>query len=219
MLSSLQDINQYSGVTVIYLAGSSGEFFSYALAQTFPGIAQFQNKFSGETSTYSHADRVQFNDFFGRSLLTGDACISNHQLVIDRINWYLDYAVPTDAMHVGIAHPHPEYLDFLSKYCDSWKTITITVNTPTSERFCIQSRKSKLNSGWPDGNGHRIHRASTALNLNLEWQDMMLAPAHEIVLRIENFLGIPGDYKTYENLVIEYMHRNQHLIDVAAKSN
>jgi hypothetical protein len=219
MLSSLHDINQYSGATVIYLAGSSGEFFSYALTQTFPSIAQFQNKFSGETSTYSHADRVQFKDFFGRSLLTGNACVDNHQLCIDRINWYLDYAVPADAMHIGIAHPHPEYLDFLSKYCSSWKTITITANAPTSKRFCMLARKSKLNSGWPDSNSHRIHRDNSALNLNLEWQDMILAPANETVLRIENFLGILGNCKTYENLLIEYVDRNQHLIDVATKSN
>jgi hypothetical protein len=219
MLSSLHDINQYSGVTVIYLAGSSGEFFSYALARAFPAIAQFQNKFSGEVSTYSHADRVQFNDFFGRSLLTGNAVIDNQQLVLDRINWYLDYAEPVDAMHIGIAHPHTEYLDFLSKYCSSWKTITITINAPTSKRFCMLSRRSKLNSGWPDSNSQRIHRANGPLNLNLEWQDMILAPAHETVLRIENFLGIPGDHKTYENLLIEYVHRNQHLIDVATKSN
>ncbi len=215
MLTSFGDIDRYSGLAVIYIAGSSGEFFSHALTLTFPDIAKFHNQFSGETSKYSHTDRVQFNDFFGRSLLTGDACVDNHPLMIERINYYLDCAVPNNGIHIGIVHPHAEYLDFLSQYCGSWKTITVTANTPTSKRFCMVSRKSKLNAGWPDYRACWEPRADSNQNLNLEWQDMILAPAHTTVSRIENFLNVKGDCNIYENLRADYVLRNQQLIDAA----
>jgi hypothetical protein len=218
MLSSLHDINQYNGVTVVYLAGSSGEFFSYALSCSFPGIAQFQNKFSGETSTYSHSDRVQFIDFFGRSLLAGDACTQDHSVVISRINWYIEHAVPSNSMYLGIAHPHNDYLNFLSQFCNSWKTITITINDPVSETFCKLSRQSKLNSSWPDYYNKNLNRCNDCHNLALEWKDIILAPAKQSFAVIENFLGIQGNRKIYENLLIDYVYRNQHLIDTATKS-
>jgi hypothetical protein len=218
MLYSLQDIDQYNGVTVVYLAGSSGEFFSYALSHSFPGIAQFQNKFSGETSTYSHSNRVQFNDFFGRSLLTGNACTQDHKVLISRINWYVEHAVPEHSMYLGIAHPHNEYLNFLSQFCNSWKTITITISDPVSETFCKLSRQSKLNSSWPDYYSKNLSKHSSQQNLNLEWKDIVLAPAQNSFTAVEDFLGIKGDLETYKHLQAEYVQRNQLLINAALKS-
>jgi hypothetical protein len=217
MLTSLDEINHYRGVVVKYLAGSSGEFFSYLISQTFSNVAKFQNKFSQDNNNYVSDTRFKFNDFFGYSLLTGDACTNNHQLLLDRINWYLSYADLLSGTHIGLAHPHSEYLNFLSTYCKNWKTITITVEQPASKKFFKSARIQKLKTLQPDACYKNLCLPTGLQNINLEWQDLILGPAAPVIQTLENFLNLPGNPVIFETIRSEYVERNRHLID--AKSN
>jgi hypothetical protein len=211
MLSCLSQINQVPGINIIYISGSSGEFFSFALSESFPGISKFHNKFSGQTNCYSHNNRVLFNDFFGRSLLTGAACDNDHDLVLKRIDWYLEHAVPDGGTHIGIAHPWPEYLQFLARYCSSWKTIKITIDAVSSKAFCELSKQHKLQSSKFDTNYQNL----TSFNsnaLSIEWQDFVLGPSNQTFIKLENFLGIRGNFDIFEKMRLEYVERNQQLI-------
>jgi hypothetical protein len=151
-------------------------------------------------------------------LLTGNACTQDHSALLSRINWYIEHAVPEHCMYLGIAHPHDEYLNFLSQFCNRWKTITITISDPVSETFCKLSRQSKLNSGWPDYYSENLNRPSGQHNLNLEWKDIVLAPAQDSFAAVEDFLGIKGDLEIYKHLQAEYVQRNQSLINAALES-
>jgi hypothetical protein len=217
MLSCLSQINQLPGINIIYLAGSSGEFFSFALSESFPGISKFHNKFSGQSNCYSHNNRVLFNDFFGRSLLTGTASNDDHDLVLKRINWYLEHAVPNTGIHIGIAHPHTEYLEFLTHYCTSWKTITITVNSHGSQAFCELAKKNKLpkdDAVMLCNKEFNLTKFAGQKNLNIEWQDFVLAPGNHTFASLENFLGIRGNFDIFETMRQEYLERNQQLISL-----
>jgi hypothetical protein len=212
MLSCLSQINQLSGTNIIYVSGSSGEFFSFMLSEAFTDISKFHNKFSGQTNCYSHNDRVLFNDFFGRSLLTGTACNDDHDLVLKRINWYLEHSEPNSGMHLGIAHPHTEYLDFLDKYCCSWKSITITINNAASRIFCELSKQQKLQSGKIDNHYQNLSRCCKETNLNIEWQDFILESSDCVFVKLENFLEIKGNFSIFENMRRDYCERNHQLI-------
>jgi hypothetical protein len=217
MLSNLGEINHYRGVIIKYLAGSSGEFLGFALTQAFKDIANFNNKFTGEQNGYVTDNRLRFHDFFGYSLLTGDACDKNQNLVISRINWYLDYVLDLSQLHLGVAHPHIEFLRFISKYCSTWKTITIGIETSTSKNFCQLAKQTKLNSPGADRHYKNLYLDIGLDNLNLEWRDMVLGPSTDTIHKLEDFLKIRGSVEQFELARLDYVRRNQSIIDRAIK--
>jgi hypothetical protein len=217
MLTSLDQIIHYNGVIIKYIAGASGEFVGYSLSQSFDQIAKFDNKFTNEQSHYVSDNRVRLHDFFGYSLLTGNACDIDHQLIIDRINWYLSHSSLLDGLHVGVAHPHNKFLNFISKFCKTWKTITITSEHPVSNNFCTLARQQKLKTNGPVPNYKNLFVDTGLDNINIEWYDIVMTPNNHTFHEIEKFLNITGNWAIFEQMRTDYVERNRDLIDQAHK--
>ena len=106
MLNSIEDLNNYPAVIILYPSGASGEFIAQALSESIDSIAKTH-------SHWENNNRVIYADFLGRSLNSGDRIIELDK-VIDRANWFLETATP--GLSIILAHPEQPTLDFIKKY-------------------------------------------------------------------------------------------------------
>jgi hypothetical protein len=207
MISSLSQLNSLPVLLVMYESGSSGEFFASTLSQVFSEITKSPNE-------YCAKDRVLFVDLLGRSLLTGDACQTDLDLVFERVNLYLNHQADCKDLHLVIAHPQQRYKDFVLDNFPNWRSITIIHDTLLSQQFVQNSLMSKL------GMKHRARLSAENMhwrdhnNLNIEWEELILGPADQVFDKIQDFIGYQGNFELFQQLRNEYLERNSELLNL-----
>lgn len=198
------DFSQYPVLLLLYFTGSSGEFIAHALTQSIPAITKTQQFWENQT-------RCKYFDFFDRALNSGNDRV-DEETVHAGIQRYLELNKPNTTTHLGLVHPHPASLHFVSQYFKSSPLIEITLKSPVSQKFRHLAASSKVNSGEV----YRLKKYESGFahepKLLLEWDEIILTKTKETFQQIQEFLNVDGSVETFELLIQDYCRRNQDLI-------
>jgi hypothetical protein len=207
MLNSIEDINNYPAVIILYPSGASGEFIAQALSESIYSIAKTH-------SHWENNNRVIYADFLGRSLNSGDRIIELDK-VIGRANWFLETATP--GLSIILAHPEQPTLDFIKKYIPQIPVIEIVLYQLNSKIFRKIAASNKIprtvkhNPDVYDRDPPSSGYTSLA-QLHIEWEDIILINPQEQFLKICKFLNVEGEVENFNQLIIDYQQRNYEII-------
>jgi hypothetical protein len=206
MITSLQQLVDQPVVVVLYRSGSSGEFVSWALSQTI-------QQFCKASMNWATSNRCIFEDFFQRSLHCGPV---TDEVIIPRVNHYLEKFGSGGSWYMGMSHQRPEHLDFLSQWATQWPIIEITTGQQVSKKFQNLARHQKLNSQQKDPRS--MCQITFPRHLRVEWTDLLLDDVENAYRKIVDFLGAQGDFEQFRLLLDDYLNKNQSLIQQAHES-
>lgn len=205
MITSIDEITKHSIIFVLYRSGSSGEFFSHAITQSFESITP--TKYFWKTQS-----RLVYVDCFRHSLSSGMPVV-NLNRIIDSFNEFLEINRPTaTTTHIALVHPKGNSLEIITKYFSHCPVIEIVTFKEVSKRFQILAANSKipdkpLVTSVDDCSNYKCEK-----HLLVEWQDIIM-DTKKVFDQLQEFLSVPGDYKKFSMTVDDYKQRNQQLLD------
>jgi hypothetical protein len=215
MLTSIKEISNHPVVILLYKAGSSGEFLSYALTQSI-------NQFTKMTTLWENNNRCIVQDYFGRTLLFGPV---TEDILLPRINLFFEMAKSEGVRHMGLSHHNPHQINFIKNYGATWPVIEITVLHPVSNKFRYRSQGSKISKEYQliPPNYNPNEKITTALDmgfnpgnhLQIEWSELFLTDIRTTYFKILKFLDCTGDVDYFVDMVDNYVNKNQNLIQSA----
>jgi len=217
MLKSIEQISSQPVVVLLYESGASGEFLGHAITSTV-------NEFTKTNAVWENNIRCKFDDYFGRTLTFGPI---TEDLLLPRINLFLESAKLPGSCHLALSHFRPHQLDFLKTHGDTWPVIEITTLNPISKRFQTLSKNSKIEEKYQQnisGKNPRLNFTAEdlgfrpKLHLPIEWSDIILTNTKSSYLKITEFLNCTGNADLFLHLVEDYKVRNQSLIKEAYES-
>jgi hypothetical protein len=212
MLNSITEISNCPVVILLYKAGSSGEFLSYALTQS---IDQFTKMI-----TVWENNRCIVQDYFGRTLLFGPI---TEDILLSRINLFYETTNSKGVRHMGLSHHNPHQIDFIKNYGATWPVIEITTLTPTSIKFQYLASTIKIPKEYQLSPINKNGKITTALDfglnpsqhLQIEWSELFLTDIRTTYFKILKFLNCNGDVDYFVDMVNDYVNKNQNLIQSA----
>ena len=211
MLLTLKDLDQYKLIFVLYPAGSSGEFLTYALSQCVEGVFY-------PHARWENMNRMKFRDCFGRRLAIEPSWPDESDMV-DQFNKFLEIYKPTAHHHIlSMAHPNRESIAWMLQHCGQCPVIEIVTHSHLSQKFRDLAATEKIG---PKLRGCYHYTKSGAVfpkHIEIEWLHCILTDTGCAFERICNFLDMPGDSELFCRLVADYRDRNAHLIDAAHAS-
>ena len=213
MLTSIKEISNHPVVILLYKAGSSGEFLSYALTQSI-------NQFTKMKTLWENNNRCVVQDYFGRTLLFGPI---TEDILLPRINLFFEMAKSKGARHMGLSHHNPHQIDFIKNYGATWPVIEITALQPISIKFQQLAKASKIPKEYQLSPFNKNVKITTALDmgfnpghhLQIEWSELFLTDIRTTYFKILKFLDCTGDVDYFVDMVDNYVNKNQNLIQSA----
>jgi len=210
MLTSIKEISNHPIVILLYQAGSSGEFLSYALTQS---ISQFTKM----KTLWENDNRCIVQDYFGRTLLFGPI---TEDILLPRINLFFEMAKSKGVRHMGLSHHNPHQLDFIKNYGATWPVIEITTLQPISIKFRQLAGTSKIPKEYQLSPINKNGEITTVLDmgftpdhhLQIEWSELFLTNIRTTYFKILKFLDCTGDVDYFVDIVNDYVNKNQNLI-------
>lgn len=210
MIDSLEQIQKYPIVLLVYYAGSSGEFLAHALNQSL-------DQMCNTSSQWENSSRVKFADAFGRSF-NGSNTVPTTDVIIKRFNQQLENY--DSGTMIGLAHPSLEIMNFLKCHFADFPVIEITSTNMSSKIFRCLARQKKIEVAQPRYQSLRHEISCLPVSsgidflkhLRIEWSDIFLDRTAEQFQKIEKFLNTTGNLDLFVNMVKEYCDRNQDLI-------
>jgi hypothetical protein len=210
IIRSIDELNNYPAVILMYQSGASGEFLASAFAEAIPAFAR------GPYNTYANGTAISYGDFLGHALKSGYTTI-DVDTVIANANFYLDRVA--GARHIILAHPASS--NFIKCHLPSLPVIEISTVTPKSNEFASLAAFKKIPKEWANPLGtvaRRRTRASVSghtaeKHLLVEWEDLFLTQREHIFKQVTGFLNESGDFIKFNDLVTDYLQRNQEILD------
>jgi len=212
MLTSIKEISNHPVVILLYKAGSSGEFLSYALTQSI-------NQFTKMITVWEN-NRCIVQDYFGRSLLCGPI---TEDILLPRINLFFEMTNSKGMRHMGVSHHNPHQINFIKNYGATWPVIEITALTPISIKFRNLAGSIKIPKEYQKSTFNKNEKNTTALDmgfnpgdlLQIEWSELFLTDIRTTYFKILKFLDCNGDVDYFVDMVNDYINKNQNLIQSA----
>jgi hypothetical protein len=211
LVNGLANLNNIPAIIVTYESGSSGEFLCNALTQTFDIFHKPNAEWIGDW-------RVGYDDFFGKCLARGDHTI-DHELLLKKVNHRLLHSQPT-ILHIGAVHPRPPAaVDFINLHMPKVPMIKIVCRDTLSKKFRKLACYYKLGSddkflknlllpremAWADD----LKNPS----IEVEWRTLFVDNTRDEFKKIESFIGQPGNFELFSQLVSDYVQRNRQILD------
>jgi hypothetical protein len=207
MLNSIEEINNYPAVILMYPSGASGEFIAQALSDSIDSFAK-------TSSHWENNSRVIYSDFLGRSLNSGDLVIDLDK-VISRANWFLELSTP--GMAVILAHSEVTTKNFIPKYLPNLPVVEIVVHCPKSKLFrklAANAKIPRLNKKYDYDSDPAESSYHATKHIRIEWEDIILTNSQLEFKKITEFLNVIGDPNNFVQLVTDYRQRNQEIINL-----
>lgn len=218
MLTSITQIPNQPVTILLYEAGSSGEFLSYALTSTI-------DQFSKIPMVWENNNRCIVQDYFGRTLLFGPI---NEDLLLSRINLYSQMTHGEGKnRHMCLSHFMPHQIDFLKTHGAMWPVLEITVQHAASKKFQQRARRSKIPKDYQaTSQASQTHINRTALqrgftpanHLEIEWHELFLTDTAATYQKILEFLNCTGNVEQFVDQVNDYVNRNNLLLQETYES-
>ena len=207
MLHTLEDLDQYRLVFILYPAGSSGEFLGHALSHCVEGI------FSPPT-TWEAESRMKFTDCLGRRLAVERTWPVESDM-IRQFNYFLEHYGPMAQQYpLSMAHPNDTSIAWIHQHCGTTPVIEITTHCYASQRFRDLAATEKIGPKERDCYRYQRSGAVFAKHLEIEWMQWVLTDTLGSFEQICGFLDLPGDGQRFGAMVEDYRQRNSHLIDI-----
>jgi hypothetical protein len=220
-MTTIEMVKALPSVIILYPAGASGEFMAYALT----------NCVKGTTPTQVHwedGNRCKYFDLYDRCLNSGFDFITTDMVTesVDRFSQLLDRNI-NNTISFGLAHPRNSSLAFISQYLPNIPIIQIVINNMKSKMFITAAAQHKIHK-----NGiisvEDCKRATKYCNTNqyygpnpiirIEWEDMLLTNTRETFVAIEEFLNVTGDVTKFQELVDDYLEKNNNILSILDES-
>jgi len=210
-IKSIQEIATLPIIVVLYRAGTSGEFFSHAITQSFDSITKTDQ-------FWQNNNRCKYLDLFNRNLNSGFETI-DHNEIIRGIGIYFDRNNPTDTTHIVMAHPDASSMIFLQEHLSFAHFIEITANNFKSKKFMAIAAKTKIaqTSDKININFSRLPPGQVEKkfpkHLCIEWEDFVLNDTESVFYSVSEFIQKPGNIDTFCSCVADYKQRNLDLLN------
>jgi len=214
---TIEQLAQLPIVILMYPAGASGEFIAWALSESITGITK-------TTAHWENHSRCKYSDALGRSLNGGNDPVLEHK-VIERFEIYQNNTTLAQT-HLALAHPDPATLNFIQQHFSNLAMIEIQTNSSRSKKFRYFGSEQKITKADVENSGTvrpwyaRYHYLledppmdyTASQHLKIEWEDLMLAHPAETLVSIARFVNSDYNATVFENMVAEYLQRNQQIL-------
>lgn len=194
---------------ILYPAGASGEFLASALSQSFDCINE-------STWHWENFNRCKYFDLFDRALNSGFTNITKQDLD-NGVERYINKATDQSLIHIGLCHPNPASLNIISSYLLSVPILEITTHSNKSKyfRYLAATQKIEVKEMAPAGAFYNYSdsKVKCSRHLKIEWSNLLLDDTTNQFKQIEYFIGNVGNLKKFQELVDEYITRNQLILD------
>ena len=208
----IEHLDSMPVVLLLYHAGSSGEFLAHAISQSMDSVTRAQAQWEKQT-------RCKYRDFLGRTLncLEPGFVIADDTVIESRIQAFFQSAVDIRQQHIALMHPHPKMIEFVQTRMPNSAVIEITCCTEESQKFKFLASRQKIQRNinqhaqysktpWPCVYTARNH-------LQVEWSNVFLHQPQMEFQRIATFLQTTGNSELFLDLLQDYIHRNQHIVN------
>jgi hypothetical protein len=196
-------LEQVNALLVIYPAGASGEFLSAAMSESFPCISK-------STWNWEDHNRCKFFDLFDRHLNSGFSTITE-KCMLSGIEKYMSQCDNPFLLHIGMCHPNPYSLKFVSENLPFIPVLEIVTFNKKSKKFRFEAANQKIKNKsicFSTVEKYNSCNYQTNNHLKIEWSDLFLDDVENQFKKIEKFIGHNGNVKKFKILVNDYLTRN-----------